>query len=119
MDHYDLPMGDHPYGGGRGGGKGKIALEGEGVGGEDTPPGLGGFMIDRQLREVILRQVRLSPALLSVMLMMEMGVELEQALTRASSAHRVEKIDLTVMWTELVLRNSQSIISRPWKQKGV
>ena len=73
--------------------------------------------LDTKLKEAILRQVRLSSALLSIVMMLELGNDLEYALTHAARSHRVEKSDLAIAWTELVLRNSQSIISAPWRRK--
>jgi hypothetical protein len=74
-------------------------------------------MIDTKLKEAIFQQVRLGPALLSVALMLDLETDLDHALTNAARSHRVEKIDLAIAWTELVLHNSQSIVSQPWRQR--
>lgn len=74
-------------------------------------------MIDEKLKQAILKQVRLSSATLSVAMALDRGADLDHALTVASKSHRVDRTDLTIAWTEIVLRNGQSIISRPWMDR--
>lgn len=74
-------------------------------------------MIDAKLKAAIARQVRLSSALMTVALLLEEGeTELYPALVYASGLHRIDQVDLSIAWMELVLRNSQAQISQPWRE---